>query len=89
MTGTPSLVVATTTFQTTARGVEEWITAGQIAEAGAWPVKHFPDAFAPLKVDYFANPTRQQASDAQTANSVSPAALKHRGGNRRSPELPA
>lgn len=88
-TSNSNLLVAVTTFQTTVRGVEEWITAGQIAEAGSWPVKHFPASFAPLKVDYLANPKRGQQANAQASATVSPAAmLRRRGGARRTERRP-
>ncbi len=79
----PNLFVATQTYQTTLRGREEWITAGQVAEAGSWPVKHMPSAWAPLQIDYLKNPDRIQQATAQTPSSVSPAALLKRRGSRR------
>lgn len=80
------LVICTQTFETTARGASEWITAGQIAEAKSWPVRHFPSAWAPLKVDYLADEKRQAKANAETPASVSPAAIMRRRGGRRPPE---
>ena len=78
----PSLFIATTTFQTTIHGVEEWITQGQIAEPNSWPVRHWPDAFVPLAIDYPADLKRGRA----TTETLSPAALLKRRGGRRAPE---
>ncbi len=79
----PSLFIATTTFQTTIHGVEEWITQGQIAEPNSWPVRHWPGAFVPLAIDYPASLERGRATNAET---VSPAALLRRHGGRRAPK---
>jgi hypothetical protein len=83
MSPNTTLFVATATFATTARGREEWITAGQVAEAGSWQRKHFPSAWSPLRIDYFTDPERARHANAETPANVSPAALLKRHGSRR------
>ena len=70
----PSLFIATTTFQTTIHGVEEWITQGQIAEPNSWPVRHWPGAFVPLAIDYPASLERGRAT--QCRDSVTSSATE-------------
>lgn len=46
------LYICTEAFVSIRRDQEMWVTPGQVAEAGSWPLAVSPSAFALMAIDY-------------------------------------
>jgi hypothetical protein len=54
-----ALFIAVESLMTAHCGRAEWITVGDIAEAGSWVIDEHPDSFRPLTVRWPAPPPRR------------------------------
>lgn len=86
----PQLFIAVETVVTERRGRSEWVQAGDIAEAGSWPLEHVSHIFRPLQVRFRAPkdnsapaPPPNENEEGATSPATSPAAMKRRGGRPR------
>ena len=57
----PQLFIAVDTFVSARRGRSEWVSAGDIAEPGSWPLEAHPAAFRPLEIRFKAPPRQSVA----------------------------